>query len=67
MVMDTCRDNAASRLLRRASQLGDKYAVVPKLSFANAVRVSFFDMRLCVVDDAVLKYAIESAKDATRT
>ena len=43
LVMDTCRDNAAGRLLRRASQLGAKYAVVPKLSFANAVRVSFFE------------------------
>ena len=41
--MDTCRNNATGRLLRRASQLGDTYAVVPKLSFANAVRVSFFE------------------------
>ena len=41
--MDTCRNNATGRLLRRASQLGDTYAVVPKLSFANAVRVSLFE------------------------
>ena len=43
LLMDTCRNNATGRLLRRASQLGDTYAVVPKLSFANAVRVSFFE------------------------
>jgi hypothetical protein len=45
LVMDTCRDNDehTGRLLRRASQLGDKYAVVPKLSFASAVRVSLFE------------------------
>jgi len=43
MTMDTSRDNAAARILRRTLQLGDKYAVVQKLSFANAVRVSIFE------------------------
>jgi hypothetical protein len=43
LVMDTSRDNAAGRLLRRTLQLGDRYAVDPKLSFANAVRVSLFE------------------------
>jgi len=41
--MDTSRDNAVARVLRRTLQLGDKYAVVQKLSFANAVRVSIFE------------------------
>jgi hypothetical protein len=40
---DSRQDNADGRISRRALQITNKYAVTPKPSFANVVRINFED------------------------